>query len=107
MNSDLIELLALFNAANVRYLVVGGVAVGHHAEPRYTKDLDIWISPDPENAQLVYDCLVKFGAPISGLHARDFADEDAFFQMGRPPNRVDLLMSISGLKFGESWSRRD
>lgn len=41
MNSDFKELLNLLNEEKVKYLIIGGYAVGKHAEPRYTKDLDI------------------------------------------------------------------
>lgn len=53
MNKDLKELLLAFNAHGVRYLVVGGYAVGVHAEPRATKDLDILIGTDESNSREV------------------------------------------------------
>lgn len=106
MNSDLIELLVIFNDGHVKYLIVGGAAFIHHAEPRYTKDIDIWVDPDPANAQRVFDCLTRFGAPLTSVTAADFTNEDIFYQMGRSPNRVDILVSVSGLTFDEAWDRR-
>jgi hypothetical protein len=47
-NRDFNELLSIFNDYKVKYLVVGGYAVGFHAQPRATKDLDLFIEPDPE-----------------------------------------------------------
>ena len=67
MNSDFKDLLRALNEAQARYLVVGGYAVIKHTEPRYTKDLDIWVSPDIENAKRVYSALQNFGAPLSGV----------------------------------------
>ena len=67
VNSDFTDLLRLFNANNVRYLIIGGYAVIQYAEPRYTKDLDVWISTDISNAQAVYRALKEFGAPLVEL----------------------------------------
>ncbi|MCW5980458.1 MAG: hypothetical protein KIT09_20415 [Bryobacteraceae bacterium] len=67
MNSDFEELLKLFNDNAVKYLVVGGHAVMLYTEPRYTKDLDLWIEAGEENAGRVFRSLVTFGAPLAGL----------------------------------------
>jgi Nucleotidyl transferase of unknown function (DUF2204) len=107
MNSDLIELLNLLNESNVRYLIVGGYAVMHHSEPRYTKDLDIWISRDPENAQKVFDCLKKFGAPLTGITVEDFQTKDTVYHMGCAPARVDILMSLVGVEFDDCWNKKE
>ena len=106
VNSDFSDLLRIFNANHVRYLVIGGYAVVQYAEPRFTKDLDIWISTDSENAEAVYKSLRKFGAPLTNLSVEDFSEEGYFFQMGVPPVRVDVLMGIPGTNFEECWERR-
>lgn len=106
VNSDFSDLLRLFKDNKVRYLVIGGYAVIQYAEPRFTKDLDLWISTDLENAASVYKSLREFGAPLEGLTELDFAVEGYFYQMGVPPIRVDVLMGIPGLKFVEAWDRR-
>jgi hypothetical protein len=106
VNSDFTDLLKLFNDNGVRYLVIGGYAVVQYAEPRYTKDLDLWISADAVNAKAVYKALREFGAPLAGLTERDFAEEGYFYQMGVPPIRVDILMGIPGLDFEEAWQQR-
>jgi hypothetical protein len=106
VNSDFTELLKLFDDNRVRYLIVGGYAVVQYVEPRYTKDLDLWISADETNAQAVYNALRAFGAPLAGLTEQDFAEEGYFYQMGVPPMRVDVLMGIPGLDFEDAWQRR-
>jgi hypothetical protein len=106
VNSDFTDLLSLFNANNVRYLVIGGYAVVQHAEPRFTKDLDLWISTDRVNAAAVFKALADFGAPLAGLTVDDFAEEGYFYQMGRPPMRVDVLMGIPGIEFEQAWGNR-
>ena len=106
VNSDFSDLLRLFNGNNVKYLVIGGYAVIQYAEPRYTKDLDLWISTDVANAKAVFRALKEFGAPLADLTEDDFAEEGYFYQMGVPPVRVDVLMGIPGLSFAEAWQRR-
>jgi hypothetical protein len=104
---DFKELLSLLERYKVRYLVVGGYAVMKYTEPRFTKDLDLWISTDEENAKAVFAALKEFGAPLKGLTHRDFAEEGYFYKMGNPPLRVDIMMSIPGMTFDEAWSRRE
>lgn len=106
VNSDFSDLLNLFNANNVKYLVIGGYALIQYAEPRYTKDLDIWIGVDQDNATAAYKALKEFGAPLAGLTEADFGEEGYFYQMGRPPMRVDILMGIPGPEFEKSWQHR-
>lgn len=106
MNSDFEELLKLLERYDVRYLIVGGHAVMLYTEPRYTKDLDIWVEASPENATRVYQALASFGAPLAGITAADFEREGYFYQLGRPPVRVDILMSVDGVRFEEAWSKR-
>ena len=106
VNSDFTDLLKLFNDNNVRYLIIGGYAVIQYAEPRYTKDLDVWISTDTTNAGAVYRALKEFGAPLAKLTDADFSKDGYFYQMGVPPMRVDVLMGIPGIEFEKAWTRR-
>ena len=104
---DFKELLSLFKSYDVRYLIVGGYAVMRYAEPRFTKDLDVLIAVDESNARAVYTALAEFGAPLHDLSPKDFAQEGYFYQMGSPPLRVDVLMSIPGVDFAEAWGNRE
>lgn len=106
MNSDFTDLLKIFNDFQVKYLIIGGYAVIKYTEPRYTKDLDIWVSTERSNARAVFQALREFGAPLTDMTEDDFAHEGYFYQMGRPPVRVDILMSVSGLNFDEAWNNR-
>jgi len=99
--------LRVFNDNNVRYLVIGGYALVQYAEPRFTKDLDLWISTDAANAGAVFQALSEFGAPLQGMTEKDFAEDGYFYQMGIPPVRVDILMGIPGIQFDEAWERRN
>ena len=106
VNSDFSDLLSLFNAKRVRYMVIGGYAVVQHAEPRFTNDLDLLVGTETSNADAVYSALRDFGAPLSGMTPADFREEGYFYQMGAPPNRVDILMGIPGVEFKQAWQRR-
>ncbi|MDF1592932.1 MAG: hypothetical protein P1P89_15555 [Desulfobacterales bacterium] len=97
----------LFEKHKVRYLIVGGYAVMKYSEPRFTKDLDLWIATDPENASSVYAALKEFGAPLADLTPDDFTQQNYFYQMGRAPLRVDIMMSIPGVKFEKAWENRE
>jgi hypothetical protein len=100
------ELLSIFNARSVRYVVVGGYAVSLHAQPRSTQDIDILIAAEPDNAAAVFAALRDFGAPLEGLTPTDFAEHGKFFRMGRAPVAVDILVDIDGVDFEQAWRNR-
>jgi len=106
VNSDFSDLRNLFKASNVKYMVIGGYAVVQYTEPRFTKDLDLWISTQPDNAEAIFAALKEFGASLEGMSPKDFSEEGYFYQMGVPPVRVDILMGIPGVQFDEAWERR-
>lgn len=105
MNSDLIELLSSLNEFKVRFLIIGGYAYSAHAEPRYTKDIDIWVDPSQSNARKVFACLKKFGAPVSTLVAKNFTDPGFLLIFGKEPNRVDILNHLAGLSFANAYKQ--
>ena len=105
MSKDFQDILRAFNAHKVKYLVVGGYAFGVHLEPRTTKDIDLWIRTDPDNAKAVFQALADFGAPIAGMTPDDFMD-GTIFQMGQSPERIDILQQVSGLDFDNAWEHR-
>jgi hypothetical protein len=106
-SSDFKELLKIFKKYKIRYLVVGGYAVMKYSEPRFTKDLDVFIATDQDNASAVYKALKEFGAPLENLTSKDFSQKGYFYQMGRPPLRVDIMMSIPGVEFDQAWENRE
>ena len=86
VNSNFKDLLSAFNRYHVRYLVVGAYAVMRYTEPRYTKDLDVWVDPDPDNAERVFKALAEFGAPLKGHWPENFTARYVWFQIGREPS---------------------
>lgn len=106
MFQDYKDLLSAFHAHGVKYLVVGGYAVIFHAQPRFTRYLDLWIKPHPANAQALYAALADFGAVLEGIRPQDFTDRSSFFRFGRDPFGFDILPDIPGVDFDAAWERR-
>lgn len=98
--------IELLNSNGVEYLIVGAVALAHHGIPRYTGDLDIWVRNSPENARKLERALQSFGFKALGLTAQDFVNSYQVVQLGRAPNRIDLLTSLTGVSFEEAWRER-
>ena len=106
MCHDYKDLLSAFRSHGVKYLVVGGFAVIHHSQPRFTKDIDLFIQANLANARATYAALAQFGAALQGMRAEDFADPNSFFRFGREPKGFDILPSIPGVDFDAAWERR-
>ncbi len=106
LNPDFKEFIRSLNDNGVRYLVIGAYAVALHGYPRYTKDLDVWVERDPDNAAKLMQALVQFGFGSLDLTAEDFLEPEQIIQLGYPPNRIDLITSPPGVDFGRSYAAR-
>lgn len=104
IQSDFRELLELFNAHKVEYIIVGGYALAYHGAPRYTGDIDIFVKPTLENAHRILKALDDFGFGSLGLTAEDFNNQDNVIQLGVPPVRVDIMTSITGVNWKDALS---
>lgn len=99
---DFEDLLDLFERHEARYLIIGGLAFIYHAKPRYTKDMDLWVDPDPENLARANRALAEYGSP----YLMEAGHRDEVLQLGVAPNRIDLLQEPDGVDFEAAWSRR-
>jgi hypothetical protein len=106
ISSDFREFIELLRLEKVDYLVVGAYAVAWHGHPRYTGDLDLLLRPSADNARRVVNALHAFGFGSLGLKAADFSAPGMIVQLGFPPNRIDLLTSITGVSFDDAWNGR-
>ena len=106
VNQDFEEFFESLNNNGVQYLVVGGYAYAIYAEPRYTKDLDIWVLPETQNGSLIIAALHDFGFSELELTAEDFHEPDRMIQIGHPPLRIDILTSIDALIFESAWENK-
>ncbi|HEX6159279.1 MAG TPA: hypothetical protein VF111_03875 [Thermoanaerobaculia bacterium] len=103
---DFKEFLKLLRAHGVRYLLIGGYAVGYHGYPRATGDLDVWIALEPENADRVVDALREFGFDTPQLNRDLFLQDRSIVRMGNIPFRIEITTSISGVTFDECYAHR-
>jgi hypothetical protein len=106
LQTDLREFIILLNSHNVEYIVVGGHAVAFHGHPRFTGDIDFFIRTTPENVSRVLTVLDAFGFGKLGIVEHDLLERGRILQLGQPPNRIDVLTSISGVDFDSAWERR-
>ncbi len=103
---DFKEFLSLLHSHGVKYLLIGGYAVGYHGYPRATNDLDIWIALAPENAERVVAALRAFGFDLPELSTDLFLQDESMVRMGVPPVRIELTTTISGVSFDECYAER-
>ena len=103
---DFKEFIQSLNQQSVRYLVIGGYALAFHGHPRYTKDLDIWVDADSQNAEKLLNALADFGFKSLGLEISDFSEPGHVIQLGYPPQRIDILTSADGLEFEPTYAAR-
>ncbi len=106
LNNDFKEFIRLLNKNDVKYLIVGGYALALHGHPRYTKDIDIWILINRENAERTIFALKEFGFESLDLSAEDFMAPGYVIQLGQPPSRIDILTSVTALEFDECYASR-
>jgi hypothetical protein len=102
LNPDYKEMLSLLLEESVEFVLVGAYALAVHGFPRATGDIDLLVRPSAENAEKVYRCLARFGAPMEGIRSGDFSEPGLVFQIGVAPRRIDILTAIDGLSFQEA-----
>jgi len=103
---DFKEFLRLLNAHQIKYLLIGGYAVGYYGYPRATADMDIWIGMNPKNAGEVVTALKEFGFNVPDLSVEVFLKPNQIIRMGMPPVRIEILTNISGVSFEECYPER-
>ena len=106
LSKDLREFIALLNSTSVKYVLVGGHAVAFHGYPRFTGHIDFFVERSADNASKLERILNEFGFAQLGLKAADFLEPDIVVQLGRSPNRIDILTSIDGVEFEQAWNSR-
>jgi hypothetical protein len=103
---DFKEFLRLLGAHSVEYLLIGGYAVAYHGYPRATADLDVWIALNPINAEKTVAALREFGFDLPDLRPEIFLQEHKIIRLGRPPLRIEIATSISGVAFEDCYRAR-
>jgi predicted nucleotidyltransferase len=103
LSADLREFIGLLNSHGVEFIIVGAHALAWHGLPRYTRDIDLFVHAEAVNAGEILRVLDRFGFGSLGLQAKDFLAPDQVIQLGREPNRIDLITGISGVDWDECW----
>lgn len=104
LNENFVEFIEVFNKLEIKYVLVGGWAVVFEGYERVTGDMDLLVERTPENADKVLAALKEFWGSDLGFVREDFLKDDNVLMMGRPPLRIDLLTSISGVSFDEVYA---
>ena len=107
LNSHYKDILSILSEKKIKFLLVGAYAMAVHGYPRSTMDIDLLVMPDAENAFLVLQALVDFGAPTGDLSVEDLQKEGLIFQIGVAPCRIDILTSIDGIRFEDAFARSE
>jgi predicted nucleotidyltransferase len=107
LHPDFKDFLRLLNSHNVRYLLVGGYAVGYHGYPRATGDMDIWIEMSESNSKKVASAFRDFCTPDEAISEDLFLETNKVIRMGVPPVRLEVITSASGVEFNECYSNRE
>jgi hypothetical protein len=104
LTKDWREFIESLNSNKVDYLIVGAVALAWHGNPRMTGDIDILLQPTPANAERVKTALEQFGFGQLGISTDDLTRPNQIIQLGFPPNRIDLITSITGVDNVAAWA---
>jgi len=104
LKADYKDMIKILLEENVKFILVGGIAVILYGHVRGTKDLDLWVYANSQNAPLLIKALAKFGAPMQDISVNDFELEGTVFQIGTEPIRIDIITRIAGLNFEEAMN---
>ena len=105
LHQDFKDFLKLLNSHEVKYLLIGGYAVGFHGYPRATADLDIWVEMDAQNAQKTVSAIKQFGFDVPELTTDIFLESNKVIRLGNPPIRIEVMTGISGVDFKECYDK--
>jgi predicted nucleotidyltransferase len=106
LNKNFREFLELLIDHNVKFVVVGGYAVGIHGFPRYTGDIDIFIEVNAQNASRLENVFKDFGFGALDISEADFRQPDSVIEIGREPNKIQVLTGIDGVTFATAYANR-
>ncbi|MDR8393395.1 nucleotidyltransferase [Aliifodinibius sp. S!AR15-10] len=104
-SADTQEFLFLLHKYQVKYMIVGGEAVIYYGYPRLTGDVDFFYLNSSGNIKALFEALLEFwNGDIPGItDQEELGNLGYVIQFGTPPNRIDLLNSIEGVKFDNAW----
>lgn len=105
-NRDWSEFLQLLNSHGVEYLIIGAHALAFYGHPRFTGDLDCFVSTQRENVDRLFAALREFGFGEGLPAVEEFCEQHKILMLGRMPLRIDVLNQIDGVTFEAAWPNR-
>ena len=106
VSQDYEDLFKVLNAHKIKYLIFGAHAVMFYTEPRFTKDMDVWIPAALNDVERIYTALKAFGAPLRSVKPQDFRNPKMILQIGVAPVRIDILTNVLGISIAEAWKNK-
>lgn len=102
-NEDFRDFIAALNAAEVKYLLVGGFSVILHGYSRTTGDMDIWVERTSDNYSKIKTAFNNFGMSVFDMTEANFLTHPNWdvFTFGVPPSAIDVMVKLKGLDFNE------
>jgi len=104
MPEDFKDFIRCLNSNKVRYLLVGGWAVGLYGYPRATKDIDFLIFIDDINLKNIEKALLDFGAPP--IDIKYLREKGNVVRFGNSPIKIDIINEASGISIEDCYSRK-
>lgn len=97
------KLLVTLTDSEVRFVVVGGIAVALNGYVRLTEDVDILVESSVENIERLLACLCEFGEGFAReLSVDDFSDDEAGairVVESTEDCQIDIFTTMSNLRF--------
>ncbi len=104
-NDDFRDFMECFNKQDVKYILVGGMAVILHGYIRTTGDMDVWVEKTSQNYCLIQKAFRDFGMSLFDMTEEKFlSDQFDVWSFGREPVRIDMMTAVKGLDFEEAYT---
>ena len=103
-SQDFQDFISLLNKHEVAYMVVGGFAVNIYGYQRSTGDVDIWVEKTGSNYKKLMKAFVDFRLPAFDMTLENFmGSQYEVFSFGRPPQAIDIITTLKGLDFDNTY----
>ena len=106
IEKDFEDFIKHLNHENIKYCIIGAMAINLHGRPRYTGDLDIFVEPTIENSIKTYKAIKEFGADVSDVNPDYFSKAGNYFQIGITPVQIHISTKIDAVNFDEVWKNK-
>jgi len=99
------EFINLLNLNGVKYLLLGGWAVGYYSNPRATKDIDFLVFIDNSNLKKLEKVFHDFKSPPINIEI--LKEEKGYLFIGSPPLRIEVISNADGINIKDCYKRKN